>query len=157
MKHCIRFIGLDDSKDSIEVAVAQGGEQGEVRRYGSIANSTEALRKLMSYSWPGNVRELKNFVDRAALLAKGDLIRADDAAFQSDEKGMDAVEDLSLTRWGEAKEIFARRYLSSVLARVGGNISLAARESGMLRQAFQRLLKRHGIDPNEFRGKMPPG
>ena len=52
----------------------------------------------------------------------------------------------------DAKELFAKRYLISVLARVGGNISLAARESGMLRQAFQRLLKRHGVDPAQFRG-----
>lgn len=47
MKHSIRFIGLDDSKDSIEVAVAEAGQRGEVRRYGSIRNTPEALRKLV--------------------------------------------------------------------------------------------------------------
>ena len=47
MKHCIRFIGLDDSKDTIEVAVAEAGREGEIRRYGLISNSPIALRKLV--------------------------------------------------------------------------------------------------------------
>jgi two-component system, NtrC family, response regulator HydG len=40
-----------------------------------------------------------------------------------------------------------RRYLEAVLTRSGGNITRAAEESGMLRQVFQRLLRRHGIEP----------
>ena len=47
MKHSIRYIGLDESKDSIEVAVAVGGKRGEVRLYGRIPNTAEALRKLV--------------------------------------------------------------------------------------------------------------
>ncbi|HLH77143.1 MAG TPA: sigma-54 dependent transcriptional regulator, partial [Candidatus Binataceae bacterium] len=40
--------------------------------------SPEALAKLSAYSWPGNVRELENCVLRAALLAAGNIIRAED-------------------------------------------------------------------------------
>lgn len=47
MKESTRFVGLDDSKASIEVAVADGGRDGEVRRYGIIPNTPEALRKLV--------------------------------------------------------------------------------------------------------------
>lgn len=47
MKESTRFVGLDDSKTSIEVAVAEGGRDGEVRRYGVIPNTPEALRKLV--------------------------------------------------------------------------------------------------------------
>lgn len=47
MKDSTRFIGLDDSKDSIEVAVADGGSRAEARRYGVIPNTAEALRKLV--------------------------------------------------------------------------------------------------------------
>jgi len=113
----------------------------------------EAMRKLMAYPWPGNIRELKNFVDRTVLLARGRVIQADDVQLETDASSADVYDDLSHVHWSEAKEAFARRYLTAVLARVGGNISLAARESGMLRQAFQRLLKRHEIDANEFREK----
>jgi transposase len=47
MKKCSRFVGLDDSKNSIDVAVAAEGREGEVRSYGTIPNTTEALKKLV--------------------------------------------------------------------------------------------------------------
>jgi transposase len=47
MKKCTRFVGLDDSKQSIDVAVASEGREGEVRAYGTIPNTTEALKKLV--------------------------------------------------------------------------------------------------------------
>lgn len=36
--------------------------------------SLEALNYLVNYGWPGNVRELRNIIERAAVLASGDLI-----------------------------------------------------------------------------------
>jgi len=47
MNKSITFIGLDDSRDSIEVALAESGRQGEVRRYGSIRNAPTELGKLV--------------------------------------------------------------------------------------------------------------
>jgi two-component system nitrogen regulation response regulator GlnG len=44
------------------------------------AVSPEARAKLQTYDWPGNVRELENTVLRAALLAAGNTIRADDVS-----------------------------------------------------------------------------
>src|SRR6185437_7884945 len=44
------------------------------------AVSSEARAKLLAYEWPGNVRELENTVLRAALLASGNTIRADDVS-----------------------------------------------------------------------------
>lgn len=40
--------------------------------------SPEARARLAAYDWPGNVRELENAVLRAALLAPGNTIRAED-------------------------------------------------------------------------------
>src|SRR5215469_1020917 len=42
----ITYVGLDVHKDGIVVAVAEGGERGEVRDYGRIANTPAALRRL---------------------------------------------------------------------------------------------------------------
>lgn len=47
MKNRTRYVGLDDSKERIEVAVAEAGRDGEVRSYGSILNTPGEVRKLV--------------------------------------------------------------------------------------------------------------
>jgi two-component system response regulator FlrC len=37
--------------------------------------SPEAVAKLLSYTWPGNVRELENVVQRAIVLAPGEVVQ----------------------------------------------------------------------------------
>src|SRR5262249_46300735 len=38
----------------------------------------DAIQALRSYAWPGNVRELRNALERAAIIADGALIAAED-------------------------------------------------------------------------------
>ena len=47
MKQSTLFVGLDDSKDTIQVAVAEGVPGGEVRDLGAIPNTPENLAKLV--------------------------------------------------------------------------------------------------------------
>ncbi|MHC4752979.1 MAG: IS110 family RNA-guided transposase [Planctomycetota bacterium] len=42
-----KFIGLDVHKDSITIAIADGGRDGEVRLYGAIENTTQAIDKII--------------------------------------------------------------------------------------------------------------
>ena len=46
IKDTITFVGLDVHKESISVAVADGGLRGEARYFGVIVNRPAALRKL---------------------------------------------------------------------------------------------------------------
>ena len=65
--------------------------------------SPQALRMLQSYSWPGNVRELQNFVERAVLSSKGQVIGEDDVRQFIDESIVDSwgTRDVAVGRLAE--------------------------------------------------------
>ena len=48
MEKSITYIGLDVHKETIAVALAEAGKRGEVREYGTIANTPTALKALAS-------------------------------------------------------------------------------------------------------------
>ncbi len=50
-----------------------GERNGRVIRYVEPA----AMQALQDYDWPGNVRELQNYIERAVLLAPGDVLSVD--------------------------------------------------------------------------------
>jgi two-component system response regulator GlrR len=50
-----------------------------------------------------------------------------------------------------AKEQFERDYLVRILNLAEGNIALASRLAERNRSEFYKLLKRHGLDPDQFR------
>lgn len=117
----------------------------------TVPSATEAV--LLAYSWPGNVRELRNMIERAYATSSGVSIETADLAIRQDSltaEGSVFPTGGTHTSFQDAKQQvvdqFERRYLEAALARSGGNITRAAEESGMLRQVFQRLLRRHGID-----------
>ena len=110
------------------------------------------LDRLIAHAWPGNVRELRNAIDRAIALAPGarrfaDLaIRIDPA--QRDPAG-DGIAVRSDLPYAEAKALvlheLERRYLADVLARTAGNLSAAARASGIDRKHLRSLARKHGL------------
>jgi len=44
------------------------------------------FNKLLSYTWPGNVRELANTIKRGLILAKGDVLTAEDMIFDTEDE-----------------------------------------------------------------------
>lgn len=47
-EHTTTYVAFDSSKETLAVAIADGGVRGEVRFWGTIANSVEAVRKLVA-------------------------------------------------------------------------------------------------------------
>jgi transposase len=50
VKQDTTYVAFDTSKETIAVALADGGQRGEVRFFGTIANRAEAVRKLVDES-----------------------------------------------------------------------------------------------------------
>ena len=117
--------------------------------------SAEALRLLRQNPWPGNVRELEATIEHAVVMARGEAIVPADLPVIEEENPGDSDEALpsrfggeELTEGGYAEikdrvvSAFDRVYVEQLLERVGGNISEAARLSGMDRSNFRRLMKK---------------
>ena len=121
-------------------------------KYEDLKVNPDAMRLLIRHHWPGNVRELRNVVERSVLLAQSEEVGTGDIELESvsgSDTGMDS-DQIFYKSYSDAKEDFSRRYLRRVLERTYGNISWAARESGMLRQAFQRLMKRFDVKADDI-------
>ncbi len=65
-------------------------EKGKGRQ---MALSTEAIGMLESYHWPGNVRELENLLQRACVLATGNVLLPQDLPIDHGETPMQSVFD----------------------------------------------------------------
>lgn len=111
--------------------------------------SDATLRCFEKYAWPGNVRELENVVERAITLAAGEWIEVCDLP-ENLVCSLDVPDtnetDLPFKQAKDQLVIrFERGYLQKMLARHNGNISMAARTSGIDRRTFHRLLRRHHL------------
>ena len=121
----------------------------------------EALQCLLRRPWKGNIRELQNAVNRAVLLASGPAITPsdlDDAGEEEAAAGRREGYGLHCYRhlpYKQAKEevlrCFTTAYLEGALRQSGGNVTAAARASGMERQAFQRLMRRYNLKSSDYR------
>jgi DNA-binding NtrC family response regulator len=116
--------------------------------------SGEMLGRMAQLDWPGNVRELRNAVHRAVVLARGDTVPPPPIA-EHPEEAPSAPGDFSVTidATRPFKDVkadivtkFEIAYIKAVLARTGGNISAAARDSGIDRKHMERLIRKLGIE-----------
>ncbi len=119
--------------------------------------TVDALNALRGYPWPGNVRELRNVLEKALALAEKDEIDASAIAVGSIRnrpdlsKAQGAFVIDPASSFDVAHDHFEREYLMALLKHNEMNISKAARVAGIHRQTIHRMLRKHGIDLDEFR------
>lgn len=126
----------------------------------ATALSDEAKAALGGYDFPGNARELENVIERAAILARGDVIQAEHLAFgprstvvrtspaepargATPPGGEPPSEKRALD---ERLDDLERNELLAALARCNGNKAEVARSLGIQRTTLYYRLKRLGID-----------
>jgi transcriptional regulator with GAF, ATPase, and Fis domain len=128
------------------------------RRAGETPRWTPAAaRALASYAWPGNVRELSHLVERACLLARSaeldvDLLPPEIALLGTTEPEAPGAferytaEELEAARQSAVAEK-EDEFLRGLMKLHEGNVSRAARSSGLHRTYLHKLLSRHRIKP----------
>jgi formate hydrogenlyase transcriptional activator len=99
--------------------------------------SNDAMDVLKRYPWPGNIRELQNFIERAVILTRGDVLE------------LPQLPSVMLTREAPATLREAERHhlvkaLQATNWVVGGPFGAAAR-LGMPRTTVISKMQKHGI------------
>ncbi len=119
--------------------------------------SSSAIDLLMGHDWPGNVRELENVIERALVLADGEILAADDlprlggngrllpshnpVLVDADAGFPDGGTDLN-----RAMEGLEERLLRQALEQAGGVKAEAARLLGLKPSALYYKLEKYGIE-----------
>jgi len=97
------------------------------------------------------VRQLENALKQAMVRCSKDRIEAEDLVLDEDEAEVATPLSADGLTLREARDRFTKKYLESLLERVGGNVSRAAEQAGKHRSDFYELLNRYRIDPSRFR------
>jgi DNA-binding NtrC family response regulator len=153
--------------------------QNRAKTFEGFSPAAEAA--IQAYTWPGNVRELLNVVERSALLWNGNgKVELKDLSLPSEASApqttlstyepsatfaglkfdvssavvpqfnANAIENYTQIK-KRFSDSFEKEYLLNILDRQQGNVTAAAKESGIDRSNFLRLLRRHHINAQEFR------
>jgi DNA-binding NtrC family response regulator len=109
--------------------------------------SPAAMDKLVSYSWPGNVRELESVIERAIILAEGDIIEERDLPQEvlSSLAGGNPYAGIDVPEAGLDLGALERHLLIRAMEKSGGVIAKAARLLGLTRRTLEYRLDKYGI------------
>ena len=114
-----------------------------------------ALSYLSARDWQGNVRELLNFVRRLAVFCPGEEIELSLVHFLDASGNNSQPDSGTIVPYKEAKtrvvDEFTRTYVQELLRHTRGNISEAARMSGLERVSLQKIMRRLDIRAEQWR------
>lgn len=100
----------------------------------------EALTAIEHHAWPGNVREIESCIKRAVIMAEGQQLSLVDLDLAPVDE--ETCFPVSLQ---EVRERAESRAIRRALARVNGNMTLAAKELGVTRPTLYDLLEKYEL------------
>ncbi len=119
-------------------------------RYARPALSLDdsAIEALRAYPWPGNVRELRNCLERAVLMQRGPLLRAEDLGLP-EAPAAAAPQPAAQTAAPTSLDALERSHLVAALEAHHWNVSLAARALQITRDTLRYRMAKHGLQRAE--------
>ena len=113
--------------------------------WGPSGISHEAMELLKRYSWPGNVRELRNVMEKASIIAKGDMIRLENLPEQVRHCIDEGQRQNDYPLEGNLKQILEeteKKVIENILRSVHGNKTKAAEILGIHRSSLYDKLNK---------------
>ena len=115
----------------------------------------ETLELLQHYPWPGNIRELRNAVEHALAVSQHSKIIPADLPVAMRRQQVTTTASVQANLSSMSREDYLsdaeKSYLEELLKHNDGNISSAARQAEISRQALHKLLKKYGLDARDHR------
>jgi DNA-binding NtrC family response regulator len=118
---------------------------------GDVDLSREARDALLAHSWAGNIRELQNAIERALILADGELITPSQLGLASPAPPHAPIGAATIGRPEAAADLLTlaeqeQRMITETLRRAKGNKSRTAAALGLSRFQLLRRLRRYDLN-----------
>jgi DNA-binding NtrC family response regulator len=118
-----------------------------------VVLSDEAAEILLNYNYPGNVRELEHIIERALIFKENNIILPHDLPPELTGKSKaNEFSEIFKLPWREAKQLLEKRYIENKLEKTNGNISEAARISGIDRSDLHKKIEKMGLKKSNKQG-----
>jgi DNA-binding NtrC family response regulator len=110
--------------------------EGFLSKYASdngkqLSFTSESMAILTDHNWPGNVRELENVIQRAAIMADGNLVERQHLPLTQEEPKQTSAEWVQALPIGETLRTVETQFILETLKSHNGNRTHAARTLGI--------------------------
>lgn len=146
---------LRDRKDDVPLLVEHFVRKLRARTRSAVnAVEPSAIERMKKYRWPGNIRELENVVERALVLAEGEVLREQHLPFLPERGGRSDFGGLAAPSLPPAGGIELNRVLDrmeedlvrAALEQAGGVKAAAARLLSIKKGTLQYKVNKYGIE-----------
>jgi DNA-binding NtrC family response regulator len=101
--------------------------------------SAALAKKLMHYPWPGNVRELQHAIERAVIMTQNASLMPEDFFVGNNQQQSTTFEETFQL------EEMEKQLVIKTMKKFSGNITEAAKEMGISRQALYRRIEKYEL------------
>lgn len=136
---------LRDRKDDV-LPIADHYAAIYSQKYGGSTRtfSRAAREALHDYAWPGNIRALRHAVERAIILAEGDIIEPADLQLDYSDASRER-QNVSIAPTMLNLDYMEKETIQKALRKHGFNISRTANELGLTRASLYRRMEKHDL------------